>query len=348
MKCARAQELFSSYLEKTIQPPMGVAFEQHLAECSQCRMAYDRFHATALALDELPMVEPPQDMRALVMARVEQARRESPRRVKWLRFDWQSVFTLRVPARALVMGAALLMVCAMLVQLTPLHSITANLIGGQRATNSLPNEQGIAPRPLPSGFKTYADVRYADVGDGIFIGIKVVSNSTSSTIYTMRVGTHGESTLPVQVYVLPEGAVAGDFRSMGLGNARYDGTVAKNREAEKTFEVTQSSDEAVAKVALVIWKSNGRSYSEFVFMPSALGRVTETGRLSVSGVRSCDLLGRISSDYGTVIIAPGDTVSKTVDVSIDESSSAYVAMTKVAGQTGLKLKPLGSSIYEVE
>ncbi len=109
MKCGKAQELFSSYLEKTIQPPMGVVFEQHLEECAECKAAYDRFHATTVVLDELPMVEPPADMRAAVMARIEENRRQAPARVKWLHFDWQSVFTLRVPAKALAMGAATLL-----------------------------------------------------------------------------------------------------------------------------------------------------------------------------------------------------------------------------------------------
>ena len=67
MKCGKAQELFSSYLEKTIQPPLGVAFEQHLAECARCKAAYDRFHATTIVLDELPMVQPPPDLHAIVM-----------------------------------------------------------------------------------------------------------------------------------------------------------------------------------------------------------------------------------------------------------------------------------------
>src|SRR5665647_1122912 len=122
MKCARAQELFSGYLEKTIQPPMGVAFEQHLAECAHCKAEYNRFHATTVVLDELPEVEPPPDMHAVIMARIERARREAPGKVRWLHFDWQSVFTVRVPARALAMGGAMLLVLAMLVQLTPLHT----------------------------------------------------------------------------------------------------------------------------------------------------------------------------------------------------------------------------------
>ena len=152
MRCNKAQELFSSYLEKTIQLPMGVAFEQHLAECVRCRSAYDRFHATTIVLDELPVVEPPPDMHAVIMARVEQARRAAPGRVKWLHVDWQSAFTVRVSAKALAAAAAVLLVFVMVMQFSPLHSYMSGLLGVQPASNRLPVNQGYARLPVPVGF----------------------------------------------------------------------------------------------------------------------------------------------------------------------------------------------------
>lgn len=342
MKCARAQELFSSYLEKTIQPPMGVAFEQHLAECSECKFAYDRFHATALVLDELPEVEPPKDMRAAVMARVEQARRQAPGRVNWLHIDWGSIFTMRAPAKAFAMGAVLMLVVVMLAQFTPLQSITANLILGQRATKSLPNNQGIVPGPLPYGFKTDSGTKYADVGEGLFVGIKAVSSNSSGIAYTVRLGTRSEAQIPVQIYMLPEGAELNDVQVGNLGSPRYDGVVTKGHEAGNTIRIAQS------RIAMVVWKSNGQSLSELVFLPSAFGHVAGHPSISVSNARVCDLLSKLSSDYGVVILSPSDICSRTATVNVDATSSASSAMSAVAGQASLDLHMLGSSVYEVK
>ena len=37
MKCDRAQEFFSDYLERTLDRPMAAALESHLHDCSACR-----------------------------------------------------------------------------------------------------------------------------------------------------------------------------------------------------------------------------------------------------------------------------------------------------------------------
>lgn len=342
MKCAKAQELFSSYLEKTIQPPLGVAFEQHLAECAQCKAAYDRFHATTVVLDELPMVEPPPDMRAAVMARVEAARREAPGRVNWLHMDWQRAFTLRVPAKAVAMGIAVVLASVGLMQLPAVHTYTAGLIGGQRATQDFPDPSGIGGRPLPSGFKTDSEAKYADVAAGLSIGVRVVSSSASSAVYVVRLGARGDAEVPVQVSVLPVGSLVSDASDMP-----YAGMAAKNREAQKTIEVTQSGDGRAVKIAVVSWKSGGQSFTEYVYMPSVFGKVTQDANASVSGVGMSELLSKLSADYGTVIIADGQCAARTATVSVN-AASADAALSAASRQAGLELRPLAPSIYSVK
>lgn len=347
MKCAKAQELFSGYLEKTVQPPMGVAFEQHLAECAQCKAEYARFHATTVVLDELPQIEPPPDMHAAIMARVEQARRAAPSRVGWLHFDWQSVFTLRVPARALAMGAAMLLVSVMLFQLTPLHSITANFVGIQKHTKNLADDTGVAPMPMPWGVQTDSGAKYAEVGGGLAIGVRVDTSSPGSTVYVLRLGARSGQSVPVQVYLLSDGSLNDGVDSGDLTNMLYAGTVTTGHEAAVSMSVAQPCNGRRSQVAMVTWKSEGSSFSELVFVPWAFGSVASAASVSMADAGVSDVLAKLSADYGVVILAPGDAAAKTATVGVS-APTAGNAVAEMTRQAGLTSKKLGSSIYAVK
>jgi anti-sigma factor RsiW len=77
MQCDRAQEFFSDFLDQTIDRPLAVAVEAHLAECSGCRRELEALQSTCELLSAMPEVEPPADgawqvMRELQKLRVEQ------------------------------------------------------------------------------------------------------------------------------------------------------------------------------------------------------------------------------------------------------------------------------------
>lgn len=59
MKCDRAQEFFSDYLERTLDRPMAVALEGHLQECNACREDLEFLGEAVRSLSLVPEVEPP-------------------------------------------------------------------------------------------------------------------------------------------------------------------------------------------------------------------------------------------------------------------------------------------------
>lgn len=93
MQCDRAQEFFSDYLEHTLDRPMVVAIESHLAGCANCREEVEFLKNTFQALDSLPEVEPPADGAWQVMmairqqraAQYEAERQKAPTFLEWLR-----------------------------------------------------------------------------------------------------------------------------------------------------------------------------------------------------------------------------------------------------------------------
>src|SRR5687768_5951381 len=61
MKCDKAQEFFSDYIEDTLDRPMTVALESHLKGCEACTADVASLRSMWTVLDKVPAVEPPAD-----------------------------------------------------------------------------------------------------------------------------------------------------------------------------------------------------------------------------------------------------------------------------------------------
>jgi len=115
MQCDRAEEFFSDYLERTLDRPMTVAIESHLAGCVNCRDGVEALQSTFLALDSLPEVEPPADgawrvMTAIRQQRAEQyeaERQKAPTFLDWLRSLNPMSVAMGASLATLVIGGSL-------------------------------------------------------------------------------------------------------------------------------------------------------------------------------------------------------------------------------------------------
>jgi hypothetical protein len=115
MQCDRAEEFFSDYLERTLDRPMTVAIESHLAGCVNCRDGVEALQSTFLALDSLPEVEPPADgawrvMTAIRQQRAEQyeaQRQKAPTFLDWLRSLNPMSVAMGASLATLVIGGSL-------------------------------------------------------------------------------------------------------------------------------------------------------------------------------------------------------------------------------------------------
>lgn len=340
MKCSKAQELFSSYLENTIQPPMAVALEQHLTECDRCKAEYGRFHATTVVLDELPEVEPPADLHAMIMARIKETRQATPARVKWWNIDWQSALTVRVPAKAIAGAAAVLLVFAVLTQFGPLHTVTANFVGAPRAAGPHIDDGTTVPAPLPTGFRTDSSANYISVGAGLSVGVRVDSQSASSTLYVMRLATSSATPVPLRVSILPRGVGSEEM-------ALYKGSVSRDEEARVPVVVTRSPEQLTSDVAVIQWENGGQMVEEYVFLPSTFASFDPTSEraasISASGEGALEFLDRISAEYGAVILAPGKTVQSEERISVVARS-----IGAALGKAGMTSEMAGASVYVIE
>lgn len=104
MLCERAEELYSDYIDGTIQKSLLVPLESHLKECPNCRAQVEELRQVWKMLDVAPVVEPPAGFREEVWRRIDtaaQVRQPRPR------LSWRALFTRPVLGWA---AAALLLV----------------------------------------------------------------------------------------------------------------------------------------------------------------------------------------------------------------------------------------------
>lgn len=348
MKCAKVRELFSSYLENAIEPSIGVAVEQHFAECPRCKAGYERFRATAMLLDELPEMAPPPGFHETVMARVNRVRRTTPQPVRWWNVDWQNVFNARVPVRAVAMGAAILVVLAILIQFTPLSTIVAIPFGGRMGKNLPPGAEVIEPvAPLPWSSTKKAQVQFQRQGAGLTMGLMVNSVSEDQVVYLLKLDTNSGGSIPVEAYLLPRGTGVGP--SSGEASKIISGRVSEEAGNVVPVVVSSAGNDSKSVVVHVRWTYNGVTRNEFIFLPPQFNSSAANESVSFSlpaGIWR-DSLSTVSEKCGIVIAVPGNIMRKSKALQI-ESASPGSAVYQVVIGNGVKVRALGSSVYMVE
>jgi hypothetical protein len=319
MKCGKVRELFSSHLEGAIDGRQSAEFEEHLAGCGECRAAYERVNATVMMLEEMPDVEPPADFHATVMARVQEARRAAPQRVRWWEIDWQRVFTIRVPARSAAIGIAVMLLAVLMMQFTPLHGPVANFFGvgkqsGQQITNTSPDDvrqwEPWTPKSQTKG------------------GLKLTIRMESPNVYTIMLGT--QSARPITF-------------SMKASSESYSGSVQANQEYRVTVPAPRS-DVAVARIA---WDYQEMGYAARVFLPAKISRTESPRSLSLEAMSVQDMLKKLSQEYGIAIIASGD-LDQIIPAGQVENQTAGGALYELLDGFGIKRVALSQSVYAVE
>ena len=342
MNCTKAQDMFSSYMEHTMDPSMRMEFEEHLDTCMTCSKAYSKFKAAIVMVEELPEVEVPAGFHTAVMARVEQAQRATPHKVKWWNLDWGTVFTVRVPARAVAMGFAALLLMAIVVQLTPLHTITAGLMPWQQADEEMTqsiDENAVQPWG-PWGQAVYQP------DSGLSVSVAADSLSAGQKMYAIKLRSASEKRVGFNVYLISKGdsESACDITT-SKGKAVYSDFAVMGRESVVRVDVSGEEGRKCSAVAKVVWNYGGRNYSEYVFMPSHFDSKAagKSLNLSFKDVTTYELLSKISAKYGVIILASGDLSKLFTSFDVKDGTPADVLY-----KTGFEWEILSSSVYTLQ
>ena len=308
-------------MENAMDGNLSAKVDEHLTACASCREAYERFNATVMMLDEIPEVNPPADFHASVMARVERTRRRVPETVRWWRIDWQHVFTIRVPARAAVVGLAVVLLFAMAFQLfPPLRGGIAIFFGLQRPSAAPIHA---IPEGAPRGWLPWNS--NAKDHSGLLIDIA----ADRGKVYSIRLGTKGDRII--------------GFGVKAAGNS-YSGFVGASRDTIVKVPAPPAGSVAEAEIT---WSDIEQDRVEHILLPAKLEPGTSPRSFTMQNVRVEDVLRKVCREYGVAIIASGD-LKKPVSYAQVDRGTPYDALYYCLESVGMKARALSSTVFAVE
>ncbi len=302
MQCERAQEYFSDYLERTLDRPMTVALEAHVAGCAACREEIAALRDTFFALEALPAVEPPPDGAWQVLCRMQTARAEeleAARRrpagfLTWLR-------GLSAGTAAMTAGLATLVVAGSL------------MLAG-------------VPEHVRLGF-----------GRGVSPAAAV--STSESPVVSVTYGSEVGGMQEVNLRVAPSMDLP-DARVVIAGSQTWEWPAGRLNRGTITEFPIRLATAARGEVLRVTVESAllGRRYDTLVAVP--LGpRSDRTVTLVLSGQTMEQALRQLAPSLGMPVVVDGD-LQTTLDLGVD-GQPARRCLEQLAGQLGSTVREDG-------
>jgi|YelNatPaOPRAMG01_1025707.scaffolds.fasta_scaffold07414_9 hypothetical protein len=335
MKCEKAQELFSEHLEGKLEKPMRVAFEKHLAECSECTKAFESFQITWRMLDELPQLEPPIGFAASVMMAVQMEKEAQIKAKPWWQKVWSEAFTTRIPAKVFAAAVAVFL-CVQIMLNTPLRGV---FVSG-------PPQLGPTAPNLEAGTWSISPAE-AWLKSGLTFELAGSWDTSDRSIFKLLLKPNMVTSKQVKVYLMKSGQPRFDDASIAASEVIFNGTVEENGRIIP-FVLGKSSKQDVM-VVLVEWEHRQRLFREAVFVPvlMAPGSKPIVADLHIKNMELYAALQQVSGTFGVVVLAQADVNQMIHDVNV-ENRTADDALYELTREAGLKYRPLGPQVYSVE
>lgn len=332
MKCERAKELFSEYLEGSIDYALTATVRAHIDQCDGCRGDLKSFGRAWDVIGTLPEVEPPSSFRHDVVMRAARLQHEEKKAVKqgFLGVTWDYVFGRLLPARALAVA------CAGAILAMVLLNVPQGLFkqfGGQETGTTV---SGVGVRSADELSAAPASDSKEDwqsrtrLGNALWVSVTSTEFCAGSSYYELILTINNKALardvtnrIPAQVYVLPVGTYAldpaGDRKPMWSGNVLGDSPVQLTVPG-----ISNSKGEPVPITLLVTYQFRKTPFSKLVFIPNKDARPISSDALGVTSGSSMrggngtlyGILQMISQDYGKTIIANGSLSKKPAVVEV--------------------------------
>lgn len=339
MKCEKAQELFSDYLEGTLERPMAVAVERHMAECPECELSFVSFKTTWEMLSSLPAVEPPPGFATQVVMAVQMQREDARRsRSRWQTI-WSDIFASRVPVKAFAAAAAVFL-CVQVVINTPIKGAVSAWIVGTPAGIGKANVKPIAWQsngPAEAWLDSALSFNLAGSVD-----------TDGRSIFRLLLKPENVSSKHVRVYLMSSGDQGFDQKDLSKANIIFDDDITGNGRVIP-FILGRASGRHDVMTALVEWEHRQRQFREAVFVPVQMesGDKLTVDSITLKNDNLYDALQKISGTYGVVILAQADIDAKIDSVEV-KNQSADDAIYQVTKSANLRWRPIGNQVYIVE
>lgn len=316
MKCERARELFSEYVEGSIDYALTATVRSHIDQCDDCRSDLTAFRRTWDVIGTLPEVEPPSSFRHDVVmraARMQHEQRKSARPA-FLGVIWDLLFRRLLPARAVAVAVAGAVLAVIILNIGPrvVPVMDGNGVGVARIPQlNTPAEgtQAYAKTAWKSrnilSNALWVSLEFTDFGDGnsyCQLGL-TINNDALVRGTTNRI--------PAQVYILPPNKFG--VEADGPQKPVWSGNVLGESPVHVAVpSISSSSGKPMPVTLLITYQFRKMNFAKIVFIPTDNTCSASTdaialynGGATLTGRGVYDNLQTVSQSRGLAIIANG-------------------------------------------
>jgi hypothetical protein len=308
MKCETAQQVFSDYVEETIESPLALTFERHLNQCDDCRKAYGEFRSAWRTLETFPVVEPPSGFRASVLEKVRASQEVAPKKVTFWRPNWGNALGIRVPARGFAWALSALIFMALLIQVTP-GVFQSTFIGTFGAAN------------VPTG-------------PGMDVAVRVSDAGTNADVYQIALRPADKAT-----------RINAKLCWAKSGKQFRDADVSDGKDTVILVVVQQPQEGTEPLDVAVRWNYSGRDYSRLIYLPRSHS-VSEAPYMHLNGDLQ-SALRQVAGAYGVAVSADAGTTGsvelsgkfETAKVALNQLAEQSGLELRKEGARAYRLEP---------
>lgn len=354
MKCERAKELFSEYVEGSIDYALTATVRSHINQCHACRTDLKSFLKTWDAIGTLPEVEPPSSFRhdAVMRAARLQHEQRKPARYGFVSAIRDSGFGRLTPVRAIAIataGAALAVVALSLSSVmdgkNPLLSALGRLsIGWTETVND--KDKWLSKRTW--GNKLWVSLEVREFGPGsVYYEVVLEINNKALPEIENKVDR-----IACTAYVLPPnnfGLDDGDLRGpVWAGDVRQQSPVHI-----AVPGISSSSVDPTPVTLLIRYQLRTMSFSKIVFIPTenSSGRSSDamnlyTGSVAKSAAENLySSLQSLSQRNGVAVIANVLRVVPSMPANLKPGKTENVMRELCSDEGGLAWAFIDNAIY---
>lgn len=359
MNCERARELFSDYLEGSMDPALAAVIRDHVDRCPDCAREFGSFKVTWSMLSVLPDIEPPRDLRHEVVmraVRLQQERAEVSKRSTFS-INWDRILSSLIPMRpvAVAVAAAALAFVVLRFPQQVYHEFTGMF--SPRANITQPVKQpATVGSPVTKDAQHAAEYASRKLGrNTVWINITPKQNGDGKDVYCVTLSINkaaflpGEVSqrMPAQVYLLPAGQT--DLSQLDTGSAVWTGSILENSPVVVPCLMDDSNSKAGTVSLLVVWEFMHRRFGSVVFVPTH--RPGETSGFSAGGRDIARTEGSLyaalqgmAEDYGVPIVANAYLTERPGVINLGRQGLKD-ALTETLKTTGLDWVYTGGAVY---
>lgn len=363
MKCERARELFSEYLEGSIDHALTATVRLHIDQCAGCKRDLKMFSRTWDVIGSLPEVEAPQNLRHDVVMRVARIQHEQTKEAKQGVFglSWDYLFGRLVPVRAIAVACAGAVLAALLLRVPQgVYDYVAQQMGGDQAIVSLGEER--TPADAIEASTLYSNVKRVwqsrPLGrNTLWVSVAANEVGAGRSLYEVTLSLNQKAVwheitrrIGARLYLLAPDQFSLD--SEDEARLVWEGNVVADAPVVVPMILDRSRGGSGSANLLVRYRFRKRAFDQIVFIPTGNQRSlsVDTFGFSVgSGFRPAgnDLYSALQSlaqDYGVTIIANAQLDMKPSVVDLG-SDSAEDALRKTLKPVGLTWAFIDEAVY---